>query len=288
MQEVWYIKMNIIETRNLTYSYDGEKNAISNMNIAFEKGKITSVLGGNGAGKSTLFLNLNGILTPISGEVIYNGKKVEYKKKNIRELRRKIGIVFQDPDDQLFSASVYQDISFGAINLNLPDTEVKRRVDEAMERVGITDLKDNPTHALSFGQKKRAAIAGVLVMKPEVIILDEPTAGLDPMSVSSLMRLLEDIRKEEGTTIILSTHDIDAVPIYSDYIYVVNGGKILAKGTSEEVFSKPEILRENNLRLPRISHLLEILKKYDGMDVDFSKATIGSARAELLELLRQE
>lgn len=280
--------MNIIETRNLTYSYDGEKNAISNMNIAFEKGKITSVLGSNGAGKSTLFLNLNGILTPTSGEVFYNGEKVEYKKKNIRELRRKIGIVFQDPDDQLFSASVYQDISFGAINLNLPDTEVKRRVDEAMERVGITDLKDNPTHALSFGQKKRAAIAGVLVMKPEVIILDEPTAGLDPMSVSSLMRLLEDIQKKEGTTIILSTHDIDAVPIYSDYIYVVNGGKILAEGTSEEVFSKPEILRENNLRLPRISHLLEILKKCDGMDVDFSKATIGSARAELMELLKQE
>lgn len=280
--------MNIIETRNLTYSYDGEKNAISNMNIAFEKGKITSVLGSNGAGKSTLFLNLNGILTPTSGEVFYNGEKVEYKKKNIRELRRKIGIVFQDPDDQLFSASVYQDISFGAINLNLPDTEVKCRVDEAMERVGITDLKDNPTNALSFGQKKRAAIAGVLVMKPEVIILDEPTAGLDPMSVSSLMRLLEDIQKKEGTTIILSTHDIDAVPIYSDYIYVVNGGKILSEGTSEEVFSKPEILRENNLRLPRISHLLEILKKCDGMDVDFSKATIGSARAELMELLKQE
>lgn len=280
--------MNIIETRNLTYSYDGEKNAISNMNIAFEKGKITSVLGSNGAGKSTLFLNLNGILTPTGGEVIYDGKSIEYKKKNIRELRRKIGIVFQDPDDQLFSASVYQDISFGAINLNLPEVEVKRRVDEAMERVGITDLKDNPTHALSFGQKKRAAIAGVLVMKPEVIILDEPTAGLDPMSVSSLMRLLEDIRAEEGTTIILSTHDIDAVPIYSDYIYVVNGGKILAEGTSEEVFSKPEILRENNLRLPRISHLLEILKKCDGMDVDFSKATIGSARAELMELLKQE
>lgn len=125
-------------------------------------------------------------------------------------------------------------------------------------------------------------------MKPEVIILDEPTAGLDPMSVSSLMRLLEDIQKKEGTTIILSTHDIDAVPIYSDYIYVVNGGKILAEGTSEEVFSKPEILRENNLRLPRISHLLEILKKCDGMDVDFSKATIGSARAELMELLKQE
>lgn len=280
--------MNIIETRNLTYSYDGEKNAISNMNIAFEKGKITSVLGSNGAGKSTLFLNLNGILTPTGGEVIYDGKSIEYKKKNIRELRRKIGIVFQDPDDQLFSASVYQDISFGAINLNLPEVEVKRRVDEAMERVGITDLKDNPTHALSFGQKKRAAIAGVLVMKPEVIILDEPTAGLDPMSVSSLMRLLEDIQKKEGTTIILSTHDIDAVPIYSDYIYVVNGGKILAEGTSEEVFSKPEILRENNLRLPRISHLLEILKKCDGMDVDFSKATIGSARAELMELLKQE
>lgn len=279
-------KMNIIETKNLCYSYDGERNALNNMSIAFEKGKITSVLGSNGAGKSTLFLNLNGVLTPDSGEVFYDGERIVYKKSNIRELRRKIGIVFQDPDDQLFSASVYQDISFGAMNIKLPPDEVKKRVYEAMERVGITDLKDKPTHALSFGQKKRAAIAGILVMRPEVIILDEPTAGLDPMSVSDLMKLLEDICEKEGRTIILSTHDIDVVPIYSDYIYVINKGEIVTRGTSEEIFSNPELLRENGLRLPRIAHLLEILNKCDKQDVDFSKATIGAARAELLRLLK--
>lgn len=277
--------MNIIETKNLCYSYDGGKTALDNINIAFERGKITSVLGANGAGKSTLFLNLNGVLTPDSGEVLYNGKPVIYKKQFIRELRRKVGIVFQDPDDQLFSASVYKDVSFGAVNLKLPADEVKRRADEAIERTGITALKDKPTHALSFGQKKRAAIAGVLAMKPEVIILDEPTAGLDPMGVSSLMRLLEDIR-DEGATIIISTHDIDAVPVYSDYIYVINDGRVLSGGTPEEIFKNPDILRKNNLRLPRISHLLEILNKCDGLSVDFSKATIGAARAELLNLLK--
>ncbi|MCC8169391.1 MAG: ATP-binding cassette domain-containing protein [Oscillospiraceae bacterium] len=278
--------MNIIETKNLCYSYDGERNALNNMSIAFEKGKITSVLGSNGAGKSTLFLNLNGVLTPDSGEVFYDGERVVYKKSNIRELRRKIGIVFQDPDDQLFSASVYQDISFGAMNMKLPPDEVKKRVYEAMERVGITDLKDKPTHALSFGQKKRAAIGDILGLRPVVIILDEPTAGLDPMSVSDLMKLLEDICEKEGRTIILSTHDIDVVPIYSDYIYVINKGEIVTHGTSEEIFSNPELLRENGLRLPRIAHLLEILNKCDKQDVDFSKATIGAARAELLRLLK--
>lgn len=278
--------MNIIETRNLCYSYDGVK-ALDNMSIAFERGKITSVLGANGAGKSTLFLNLNGVLTPDGGEVLYDGKPIEYKKRFIRELRRKIGIVFQDPDDQLFSASVRGDISFGAVNLGLSKDEVKQRVDEAMERVGIADLQDKPTHALSFGQKKRAAIAGVLVMKPEAIILDEPTAGLDPMGVSSLMNLLTDICKNEGTTIILATHDIDIVPIYSDYIHIISNGRILTGGSPEEVFANPDILRANNLRLPRISHLLEILNKCDGLDVNFSKSTIGAARKELLNLLKE-
>lgn len=279
--------MNIIETKNLTYSYDGGKNALNNMSIAFERGKITSVLGSNGAGKSTLFLNLNGVLTPDSGEVFFKGERVIYKKKEIRKLREKIGIVFQDPDDQLFSASVYDDIAFGAVNLGLPHEEVTRRVNEAMDRVGITALKDSPTHEMSFGQKKRAAIAGVLAMKPEVIILDEPTAGLDPMGVSALMRLICDIRDTEGTTFIMSTHDIDVVPIYSDYIYVINGGEVKASGSSEEIFSDPECLRKNDLRLPRISHLLEILNKRDGVGVDFSKSTIGSARKELLRHLKE-
>ena len=278
--------MNIIETENLSYKYDESHFALSDLSIGFEKGKITTILGANGAGKSTLFLNMNGILKPHSGTVKFMGKPIGYSKKEIRELRKSVGIVFQDPDDQLFSASVFQDVSFGAMNLKLPQDEVVHLTENAIKRTGIFDLKDKPTHALSFGQKKRAAIAGILVMSPEVIILDEPTAGLDPMGVSELMHLLRDICENEGTTIIMSTHDIDVVPIYSDYVYVINHGKLLTDGTPEEVFSNPTLLREHNLRLPRIAHLLEILNKCDKLNVDFSKATIGKAREEILNLIR--
>ena len=251
--------MNIIETENLSYKYDESHFALSDLSIGFEKGKITTILGANGAGKSTLFLNMNGILKPHSGTVKFMGKPIGYSK---------------------------QDVSFGAMNLKLPQDEVVHLTENALKRTGIFDLKDKPTHALSFGQKKRAAIAGILVMSPEVIILDEPTAGLDPMGVSELMHLLRDICENEGTTIIMSTHDIDVVPIYSDYVYVINHGKLLTDGTPEEVFSNPTLLREHNLRLPRIAHLLEILNKCDKLNVDFSKATIGKAREEILNLIR--
>lgn len=280
--------MNVIETKNLSYSYDGEAAALDGLNMTFRRGEVTAVLGGNGAGKSTLFLCLDGIIKPDGGEVIINGEPIVYKKKNLNELKRKIGIVFQDPDDQLFSASVYEDISFGAVNMGLPPDEVPRRVDAAMKLVGITHLKDKPTHALSFGQKKRVAVAGVIVMEPDVIVLDEPTAGLDPSGVSGLMHLLERVRNERGCTIILSTHEIDIVPIYADRLYVMDSGRVIAEGTPKEVFSNPQLLRQNKLRLPRISHLLEVLKKHDGLDVDFSAGTVSSARAEIKKALENK
>lgn len=279
--------MNIIETENLSYRYGDGSFALQNITIGFEKGKLTTVLGANGAGKSTLFLNMNGILKPASGTVKFKGSDIIYTKKEIKKLRKNVGIVFQDPDDQLFSASVFQDVSFGAVNLKLPEEEVIARTENALRRTGISHVKDKPTHALSFGQKKRAAIAGILVMKPEVIILDEPTAGLDPMGISSLMHLLRDICENEGTTIIMSTHDIDVVPVYSDYIYVLDGGKLLAQGTSEDIFSNPSLLRKHNLRLPRIAHLLEILNKCDNLNTNFSKATINGARKEILNLIKR-
>lgn len=279
--------MNIIETENLSYRYGDGRSALQNITIGFEEGKLTTVLGANGAGKSTLFLNMNGILRPESGTVKFKGADIIYTKKEIRKLRKNVGIVFQDPDDQLFSASVFQDVSFGAMNLKLPENEVIARTENALRRTGVSHLKDKPTHALSFGQKKRAAIAGILVMEPEVIILDEPTAGLDPMGVSSLMHLLRDICENEGTTIIMSTHDIDVVPVYSDYIYVLDGGKLLAQGTSEDIFSNPSLLRKHNLRLPRIAHLLEILNKCDNLNTNFSKATINGARKEILNLIKR-
>ncbi len=272
----------ILEAEHLTYGYDEKRHAIEDLSIAFEEGKTTAILGANGAGKSTLFLHLNGILQPEHGEVRFRGQPISYKKAGLRQLRSKVGIVFQNPDDQLFSASVYQDISFGAVNMGLPSEEVHRRVNVVMEQIGITYLKDRPTHSLSSGQKKRVAFAGIMVMQPEVIILDEPTAGLDPVGVSELMHLLQDVCRQQNTTIILSTHDIDVVPIYADVIDVMDQGHVIAHGTPEEIFAQPELLRSHHLRLPRISHLLEILQKEDGWDVDASVSTISGARKELL------
>ena len=272
----------ILEAEHLTYGYDEKRHAIEDLSIAFEEGKTTAILGANGAGKSTLFLHLNGILQPEHGEVRFRGQPISYKKAGLRQLRSKVGIVFQNPDDQLFSASVYQDISFGAVNMGLPSEEVHRRVNVVMEQNGITYLKDRPTHSLSFGQKKRVAFAGIMVMQPEVIILDEPTAGLDPVGVSEQMHLLQDVCRQQNTTIILSTHDIDVVPIYADVIDVMDQGHVIAHGTPEEIFAQPELLRSHHLRLPRISHLLEILQKEDGWDVDASVSTISGARKELL------
>ena len=279
---------SILEVRHLTFGYDDETYALENLNMSFESGKTTAILGANGAGKSTLFLHLNGILQPEKGEVLLHGEKIRYDKISLRKLREKVGIVFQNPDDQLFSASVYQDISFGAVNMGLSFEKVHRRVSDVMEQMAITALQDKPTHSLSFGQKKRVSIAGILVMQPEIIILDEPTAGLDPAGISELMRLLKQVCQQWHTTIILSTHDIDMVPLCADYIYVMDHGKIAAEGTPKEIFAQPAMLRERHLRLPWISRLLEVLKNDDGFEVDFSEATIPGARRELLQCLKAQ
>lgn len=275
-----------IETQKLTYHYEDGTLALDGLDFTAERGQITGLLGANGAGKSTLFLNLNGILTPESGTVLLDGKPVVYNRRGILALRQRIGIVFQDPDDQLFSADVYRDISFGAVNLGLPAEEVRRRVREAMEQTGIAELSDRPTHALSYGQKKRAAIAGILVMRPDVMILDEPTAGLDPSGVSDIMHLLTRLREELGMTIVVATHDMDMVPLYCDQVYLMNQGICCAHGTPEELFSQPELLRKNHLRLPRIAHLMEILRHRDGLNVNPSAATISQARKQIIHLMK--
>ena len=284
-----------LEVQDLSYTYEDGTRALDAISLRARAGQITGILGGNGAGKSTLFLNLNGVLTPQSGKVLLDGREVRYRRQDLPQLRRQGGIVFQDPDDQLFSADVYRDISFGAVNLGLPEAEVRRRVEAAMERTGVSHLRDKPTHALSFGQKKRVAIAGVLVMEPEALILDEPTAGLDPQGVSDLLELLTSLRDSQGMTILMATHDMDVVPLCCDYAYIIDigpeggdrGGTVIAQGTPEELFTKAELLRANHLRLPRIAHLMAILRDRDGLDVT-PVGTIGAARRELLRLLKQE
>ena len=276
-----------LEVRELVYRYEDGALALDRVSLAVPRGTVTGILGGNGAGKSTLFLNLNGVLTPQSGQVLLDGRPVRYDRRGLLELRRRVGIVFQDPDDQLFSADVYRDVSFGAVNLGLPEGEVRRRVDQALERVGIAHLAGRPTHALSFGQKKRAAIAGVLVMEPEILILDEPTAGLDPQGVGEILRLLDRLRAELGMTVLIATHDMDLVPLCCDYTYLLCQGRVALAGTPEALFARAQALRDYHLRLPRLSHLMEILRDRDGLDAHPAAATIGAARREILRLLSQ-
>jgi len=272
---------NILETQDLCYSYPDGTQALKGVSLKIKRGLTTAILGGNGAGKSTLFLNFNGILKPSSGKLLFDGKPLDYSHNGLKELRRSIGVVFQDPDSQLFSASVLQDISFGAVNMRLPEDEVRRRVDSAMERTGIAHLRSKPTHCLSFGQKKRVSLAGVLVMEPEVLVLDEPTSGLDPMGVGEIMKLLKETQRELGISVVISTHDIDIVPLYCDYAYVMNEGRIVLEGTPQKVFSEAETLRGIHLRLPRVGHLMEILKHKDDFDFNGTAVTISEARRML-------
>ena len=279
----------ILKADNLYYSYDDDNShSLNGLSLEIRKGQKVAFMGANGSGKSTFFLCCTGILKPQKGQLFFKGKPYAYDKKSLLDLRSKVGIVFQDPDDQLFSADVYRDVSFGGVNLGLPAEEVRRRVEDALERTGVSHLRDKPTHALSYGQKKRVAIAGVLVMEPEVLILDEPTAGLDPQGVSDIMKLLTRLRDELGMTVLIATHDMDIVPLYCDYAYLLGGGKVLMEGTPEQLFADPAALRANHLRLPRIAHLMEVLRDVDGLDADRSAATIGAARREILRMLKEE
>lgn len=276
------MKEYILEVQCLSFTYPDGTQALRDVNMKVKPGEITAILGGNGAGKSTLFHTLNGILKPSKGQVFFQGKPIDYSRKGLMELRKSIGIVFQDPDNQLFSASVYQDVSFGVINLKLPKEEVIRRVNEAINITGIASLKDKPIHSLSFGQKKRVAIAGVLAMEPKVLILDEPTAGLDPKGVSEIMAFLKEMQQELGISIIIATHDIDMVPIFCDKVFVMNEGKIVVHGTVEEIFSDVDIITRANLRLPSIGHLMKTLKEEDGFHIEGLPLTISKARRALI------
>ncbi|PID80292.1 MAG: energy-coupling factor ABC transporter ATP-binding protein [Clostridiales bacterium] len=258
---------NILTVKNLSYKYPDGTVALDNLSLDLKEGKTTVLLGANGAGKSTLFLNLNGILKPDSGSMRFAGKEYDYSKQGIISLRKNIGIVFQDPDDQLFSASVEQDISFGAFNLGLSKDEVKKRVDDAMQKTGIAHLKAKPTHALSYGQKKRVAIAGVLVMQPHLMILDEPTAGLDPRGIAQLLELIDNLQKKLGLTVIIATHNMDLVPEIADYIYVLGDGKNVYEGLPKDVLCQEEMLVNAGLSVPRITKLYSRLKDDGKVDL---------------------
>lgn len=278
--------MRIIEAVDIRYTYPDGTEALKGINFHAERGEVVALLGPNGAGKSTLFLHFNGILQPTSGKIMIDGEELDYSKSGLIKARQKVGIVFQNPDDQLFAPRVDEDVAFGPLNMGLSEDEVEERVRDALQKVGMLGYESKPPHHLSGGEKKRVAIAGILAMKPDIMVLDEPTSGLDPRGASQILRLLHNLN-EEGMTIIISTHDVDLAPLYSDRIYIISDGEIISTGAPSEVFSDIDTIRGANLRLPRIAHLVEILQKED--DLPFEEPyplTIGEARRKLRNQLR--
>ncbi len=231
--------MNVLELRDVTFTYDGGKRpSLKNVNLSIEKGVKTVILGANGAGKSTLFYHLNGILRPGSGTVLRNGEPVSYRRKRLREWRSKVSVVMQNPDDQIFGQTVEADVAYGPQNIGLPEAEVKERVEEALFMVGLTHLRERSSLKLSYGQRKRLALAGALAMRPEVLIMDEPTAGLDPQMALELMELAEQLH-ESGTTVVISTHDVDLAYAWADVTHVLRGGELVYSGEAEGFYEDP-------------------------------------------------
>ncbi len=276
----------MLEVKNLKYSYNSNYQALKGVSLKVDRGDMVALLGKNGAGKSTLFLHLNGIYEPDEGQVFIDGEELKYDKKSLLKFRQKVGIVFQNPDDQIFAPTVEEDVAFGPLNLGLSMEEVQDRVTEALERVGMSGFEKTAPHHLSGGQKKRVAIAGILAMKPEIMVLDEPTAGLDPQGVVDLSVLLNELN-DEGITIIISTHEVDLVPNYANKVFVLVDGKLIGEGTPKEIFSKPEILEEANLKVPIVTDLFQQLEN-EGFDMQGDyPLTIDEAKEKFLKLLNK-
>lgn len=246
----------IIEIKDLYYTYSNEKKALNGINLKIQEGEKIAIIGSNGAGKSTFFLNLNGVLKAHQGEIIYRGKTIG--KKDLNELRRNIGIVFQDADNQIIASTVMAEVSFGPMNLKLPREEVVARVNEALEYMNISEFKDRPPHYLSGGEKKRVSIADIIAMKSEVIVFDEPTAALDPVNAAMLEEVLHKL-SDEGKTMLISTHDVDFVYRWAERAVVFCDGKIIADDTPLNVFRDENVLKQANLKRPMMLDIYETL-----------------------------
>ncbi|KUO49782.1 MAG: hypothetical protein APF76_00635 [Desulfitibacter sp. BRH_c19] len=249
----------ILEAKDIFYQYGDGTKALNDVNMAVEINSKAAILGPNGAGKSTLLLHLNGLLKPTSGGMYYNGKQYIYQKSFLNNLKRTVGVLFQNPDNQLFSASVIQDISFGLMNIGVSKEIALKKIHQIGEQLGISNLYNKPTHFLSVGQKKMVALAGVLVMEPEVIVCDEPTAGLDPYNAKIMVDVLNQLQIN-GTTVLISTHDVDLAYSWADTVFILDSGQIVEEGNPSRVFSNDSILISSHLETPLILEIWLQLK----------------------------
>lgn len=246
----------LLEFKQIHYTYPGAReSALNNLTLRIPANKKCALIGQNGCGKTTLFLLANGLYRPQKGTIQWQGQPLQYDRTSLMKLRQKVGLIFQDPEQQLVASTVEEDISYGLCNLSLPEAEIQQRVEEALVEFGLTELAQRPVHHLSLGQKKRVSIADVMVLQPQLLLLDEPTAYLDKLHTRNLIATLKKIYTS-GTTILMATHDLDLVYRWADWIFVMDRGQLILEGNPDDVFSQREILEELELGVPLIYDIL--------------------------------
>lgn len=282
-----------IKVENLIHIYNEnspyETIALDHINVEIQDGDFVGIIGHTGSGKSTFIQHLNGLLKPKSGKIYIDDTDITDKKIKAAEIRRKVGLVFQYPEYQLFEETVYKDVAFGPKNLGLEDIEVERRVKDAIQMVGLDyeDIKDKSPFDLSGGQKRRVAIAGVIAMKPQVLILDEPTAGLDPKGHKEILQIIKNMHVKEKNTILLVSHNMGDIAELADKIIVMEKGKIVLTGTPQEVYEKADYIEKIGLGLPPAMMLMRALKQR-GKKVETNIMTIDEAEEQIINLIRSK
>lgn len=268
-----------------SFKYPDNTQALSGIDIEVNRGDFIGLLGSNGSGKTTLLKIMDGLLKNFEGRVFLDG--CDIARLSPKDIYKKVGLVFQNPDDQLFAPTVFEDVAFGPLNMGFSEEEVVRRVKDALRLVEMNEYAKKSIHNLSFGQKKRICIAGLLAMGHEILLLDEPTAGLDPMGEYKMMNLLTKLNKENGVTIVMATHSVDLVPLFLDRLYILSRGRIVRSGKPEDVFTAPGDMSNVKLRLPQIAELIYKLKHEDKLPFNKIPLTIGEARREICNLLNK-
>lgn len=266
------------------FAYGDGTQALGDIALEVQKGEFVGILGSNGSGKTTLLKVMDGLVKDYQGRVLLDGADV--RKLSPKQIYQKVGLVFQGPDEQLFAPTVFEDVAFGPQNMDFNQEEIVRRVNSALNAVDMDGFARKSIHHLSFGQKKRICIAGLLAMGHEILLLDEPTAGLDPMGEYRMMDLLTKLNKEQGVTVVMATHSVDLVPLFLDRLFILSKGRIVRSGPPAEVFTAPEEMAQVKLRLPHIAELIYRLKNEDGVPFEKIPLTVGEARREILKTMK--
>ena len=276
---------SIINIQNLSYHYPDKTQALKNISFSINPGDCVGLIGPNGAGKSTLFLLLMGFVLPQQGTIHILNHALN--KKTRKQIRRQLGMVFQDPNDQLFSPTLWEDIAFGPYNLGYDQDEINRRVDKTLESVGLIDYKNKAPHHLSFGEKKKAALATILSMDPKILFLDEPFSNLDPESYTDILEIIKKY-KRENLTIILATHDLDVLPYLVDHCILLDKGELISKKTAHELLTNFDLLNNHKLRMPLLGQLFYNLKKKNVIQDDSFPLTLSEAELLIEDLLKHK